>query len=118
MKVHNERRDKMTDGNTYAINKHLDEREDYDALQETYAELEQAEARIEELELAVRYEADLAQQALDARKELEAKLAELLVVVKRAVRLSIDYSNFKLYAMEPLERAIAAAERLTKRTGG
>ena len=24
----------MTDGNTYAINKHLDEREDYDALQE------------------------------------------------------------------------------------
>jgi hypothetical protein len=47
----------MTDGNTYAINKHLDEREDYDALQEIYAELEQAEAdnimligRIEELE--------------------------------------------------------------------
>ena len=28
--------------------------------------------RIEELELAVRYEADLAQMALDARKELEA----------------------------------------------
>jgi DNA repair exonuclease SbcCD ATPase subunit len=40
----------MTDGNTYAINKHLDEREDYDALQEVTAELEQAEARIEELE--------------------------------------------------------------------
>ena len=40
----------MTDGNTYAINKHLDEREDYDALQEIYAELEQAEARIDELE--------------------------------------------------------------------
>jgi septal ring factor EnvC (AmiA/AmiB activator) len=39
----------MTDGNTYAINKHLDEREDYDALQEVTAELEQAEARIEEL---------------------------------------------------------------------
>ena len=32
--------------------------------------------RIEELELAVRYEADLAQQALDARKELAAKLAK------------------------------------------
>ena len=31
--------------------------------------------RIEELKLAVRYEADLAQQALDARKELETKLA-------------------------------------------
>ena len=40
----------MTDGNTYAISKHLDEREDWDALQEVYAELEQAEARIEELE--------------------------------------------------------------------
>lgn len=72
----------MTDGNTYAINKHLDDQEDYDALQEVTAELEQAEAdnimligRIEELELAVRYEADLAQQALDARKELEAKLS-------------------------------------------
>jgi hypothetical protein len=65
----------MTDGNTYAINKHLDEREDYDALQEVTAELEQAEARIKELELAVRYETDLAQQALDAREELEAKLA-------------------------------------------
>ena len=35
----------MTDGNT-----HLDEREDWDALQEVTTELEQAEARIEELE--------------------------------------------------------------------
>ena len=40
----------MTDGNTYAINKHLNDQEDYDALQEVTAELEQAEARIEELE--------------------------------------------------------------------
>ena len=40
----------MTDGNTYAISQHLDEREDWDALQEVTAELEQAEARIEELE--------------------------------------------------------------------
>ena len=40
----------MTDGNTYAINKHLDEREDWDALQEVTTELEQAEARIEKLE--------------------------------------------------------------------
>ena len=39
---------------------------------------EQAADRIEELELAVRYEADLAQMALDARKELEAKLAKAL----------------------------------------
>ncbi len=40
----------MTDGNTYAINKHLNDLEDWDALQEVTTELEQAEARIEELE--------------------------------------------------------------------
>ena len=40
----------MTDGNTFAINKRLDDQEDYDALQEVTTELEQAEARIEELE--------------------------------------------------------------------
>ena len=68
----------MTDGNTYAINRHLDDQEDFDALQEVTTELEQAEARVEELELAVRYEADLAQMALDARKELEAKLAKVM----------------------------------------
>ena len=40
----------MTDGNTYVINKYLNDQEDWDALQEVTAELEQAEARIEELE--------------------------------------------------------------------
>ena len=40
----------MTDGNTYAINKRLNDDEDWDALQEAVTELEQAEARIEELE--------------------------------------------------------------------
>ena len=40
----------MTDGNTYAINKYLNDQEDYDALQEVTAELEQAEAKIVELE--------------------------------------------------------------------
>ena len=39
----------MTDGNTYAINKYLNDQEDWDALQEVTTELEQAEARIEEL---------------------------------------------------------------------
>ena len=43
--------------------------------------------RIEELELAVRYEVDLAQQALDARKELEAKLAadrtEVIALIRK-----------------------------------
>ena len=34
----------MTDGNTYVINKYLNDQEDWDALQEVTAELEQAEA--------------------------------------------------------------------------
>ena len=54
----------MTDGNTYAINQHLNEREDYDALQEVTAALEQAEARIEELE-----------SELEGRKKLMLTLA-------------------------------------------
>ena len=58
----------MTDGNTYAINKHLDEREDWDALQEVTAELEQAEARIE---------------------ELEAKLAKAVIALKLLVDVSV-----------------------------
>ncbi|MDB4378671.1 hypothetical protein N9Z41_02765 [bacterium] len=47
--------------------------------------------RIEELELAVRYEADLAQQALDARKELEAKLAKALDLVDDMVEWGTWY---------------------------
>ena len=39
-----------TDGNTHAINQHLNDREDWDALQEVTAALEQAEALIEVLE--------------------------------------------------------------------
>ena len=62
----------MTDGNTYAINKHLNEREDWDALQEVTAELEQAEARIEELEAKLA-EAD---RALDISCVIIEKLME------------------------------------------
>ena len=36
----------MTDGNTHVINKRLNDDEDWDALQEVYADLEQAEAKI------------------------------------------------------------------------
>ena len=71
----------MTDGNTYAINTHLDEREDYDALQEVTAELEQAEARIEELEKELAgARADWFQmvfRAIDLKKEVSTTLAEL-----------------------------------------
>lgn len=71
----------MTDGNTYAINKYLDEREDFDALQEVTAELEQAEARIEELEgMLAEARADWFQmvfRAIDLKKEVSTTLAEL-----------------------------------------
>ena len=55
----------MTDGNTYAINKHLDDQEDWDELQEITAELEQAEARIEELEAKLAKAVELAEEAFD-----------------------------------------------------
>ena len=58
----------MTDGNTYAINKHLDEREDYDALQEVTAELEQAEARVEELEAKLSRALNVIERLADAIK--------------------------------------------------
>ena len=71
----------MTDGNTYAINKRLDEREDYDALQEVTTGLEQAEARIEELEKELAgARADWFQmvfRAIDLKKEVSTTLAEL-----------------------------------------
>lgn len=54
----------MTDGNTYAINKYLNDQEDWDALQEVTAELEQAEARIEELEAKLAKAVKLAEEAL------------------------------------------------------
>ena len=59
----------MTDGNTYAIAQHLDEREDWDALQEVTAELEQAEARIAELEAKL---AKALEEKLDAISTLDA----------------------------------------------
>ena len=71
----------MTDGNTYAINKYLDEREDDDALQEVTAELEQAEARIDELETKLaEARADWFEVvflAIDLKKEVSTTLAEL-----------------------------------------
>jgi hypothetical protein len=57
----------------------------------------------------VRYNPD-GPEAADRIEELEAKLEELLAVSKRAVRLSLDHADFKLYAMEPMHQAIAAAE--------
>ena len=59
----------MTDGNTYAISKYLDEQEDWDALQEVTTELEQAEARIEELEGKLSKSEALLAKALEALGE-------------------------------------------------
>jgi len=71
----------MTDGNSQAIAKHLDERDEWDALQEVTAELEQAEARIEELEKELAgARADWFQmvfRAIDLKKEVSTTLAEL-----------------------------------------
>lgn len=42
--------------------------------------------------------------------ELQAKLNKLLAVSERALMLSLKYSHFKLHAMEPMHRAIAAVK--------
>lgn len=59
--------------------------EDCDGDWVKYNDYKAASDRIEELELAVRYEADLAQMALDARKELAAKLAKAVEAAEKAV---------------------------------
>ena len=61
----------MTDGNTYAINRHLTEREEWDELQEVTAALEQAQDRIEELE------AKLAEAGVDVAASLNAAISLL-----------------------------------------
>jgi TATA-binding protein-associated factor Taf7 len=43
----------MIDGNTYAIDRYLDEREDYDARQEAQLLIEEQAERIDELEAAI-----------------------------------------------------------------
>ena len=63
----------------------------------------------EEINAAVTLRQELA-KALVRIDELEEKLGELLEVSKRAVQLSLEYPDFKLYAMEPMGRAIAHAE--------
>ena len=101
----------MTDGNTYAINKHLNDQEDYDALQEVTAELEQAEARIEELEaenkrLNEQMDAieEMGTESLNAlpdclmrlapalveNDELKAKLAKAMQVVEMIASADVD----------------------------
>ena len=48
------------------------------------------------------------------RDRLREALTELLEVSRRAVRLSVEHDNFKLYAMEPMERAILLSRAALK----
>ena len=48
------------------------------------------------------------------RDRLRGALTELLEVSRRAVRLSAEHDNFKLYAMEPMERAILLSRAALK----
>lgn len=82
----------------------------YDSPEWPYCNRVTDKDRIKQLEAELEYWRKDSADAWDKCEENRVKLAELLVVVKRAVRLSLDHSDFKLYAMEPLERAIAAAE--------
>jgi hypothetical protein len=81
----------MTNGNTHAIAQHLDEREDWDALQEVTAELEQAEldntlliVRIEELE------AKLAKAVEDLEWQANAINNSVTVNMKHNHRILLD----------------------------
>jgi len=80
----------MTDGNTYAINKRLNDQEDWDALQEALAELEQAEARIEELEDILAVKRKLIFTVESDKIDLAFKLAKALAELER---LGFDFES-------------------------
>ena len=71
----------MTDGNTYAINQRLADQEEWDELQEVTAALEQAQDRIEELEIqlseARQVGKDWFEEQKKARKDANAAGAKL-----------------------------------------
>ena len=90
----------MTDGNTHAIAQHLDEREDWDALQEAWAELEDAES--DNILLIARIE------------ELEAELEEQVEWVKSLAYDLISAEGREALLKEKLENALEALERIGK----
>ena len=97
----------MTDGNTYAINRYLDNQEDWDALQEVTTELEQAEAKIVELEVKLatckKYKvvyAEFDRIGTEAYRDLEAKLSKSEAKLKKAVE-ALDES---VYLLAPDEK--------------
>ena len=76
-----------------------------------YKDYKTAADRIEELELAVRYEADLAQMALDARKELEDTLS-----LRTNLHGEATYLIHRLEA--ELAKAVEALEKLARLGNG
>ena len=73
----------MTDGNTYAINKHLDE-------------LEQAEARIEELEAKLKAEEKLMLALAGDKIDLVSELAGVKGKLAKAVELAEEAFDFNI----------------------
>ena len=100
----------MTDGNTYAINKHLNDQEDWDALQEVTAELEQleaeakkyhdawleAEAQVVELEAQVEGCLAVIATERDEVLALRRKLAEAVQGLEDALEVGMAYSDDRL----------------------
>jgi hypothetical protein len=86
----------MTDGNTYAINQHLNDREDWDELQEVTAALEDAEARIE---------------------ELEAKLARAVIGLRNVIGMLDDPTGGE-HVRDMRAATMIARTTLTELTGG
>ena len=93
----------MTDGTKYAINKHLDEREDYDALQEVVAELEEAEAetamligRIEELEAKLKAKEKLMLALAGDKIDLVSELAGVKGKLVKALELAEEAFEFNI----------------------
>ena len=84
------------------------ERDEAKALAQTRLDLARAEGvwRVEQFERAEAAEAE--------RDRLREALKELLEVSGRAVRLSVEHDNFKLYAMEPMEHAILLSRAALK----
>ena len=108
----------MTDGNTDAINKHLDDQEDFDALQEIYAELEQAEAKIVELEDILSLRTNLPGEATYLIHKLEAKLAAKEKLVLALAGDKIDLVSELSGVKGELAKAVGALEKLARLGNG
>lgn len=84
----------------------------FDTLSEVYGGEAQGKSR--QLMVSVGGLAEWQEQEANARlisaaPDLLAAMDELIAVSSRAVRLSSEHDNFKLYAMEPMHHAIEVA---------